>query len=253
MNALFATELLGWKRSSKNALRWNFVPNCADVDSQMSLQLAAGMLDNLGVPRGAASDIPRDPGKPLERKVAEDLTTDLPRLDGDRFWQVRHDRKITDFIQYEHLQEIDRLVLKYPELRVSVGRDYLISPDVTVGLLDLTRQERNPFLHAATSCKWTIRSDRVQNIRHEFNQMIRHRRGRQPHLVTVTAEPLPTRLRSIACGTGEVDAVYHIAMESLAVAIEEQANEDQLKAWSEIVEQRRLLSYDTLAKTLVTW
>jgi hypothetical protein len=253
MSALFATELLGWKASSKNSSQWAFVPNCADIDSQMSLRLAAGMLDNLGVPRDVSSTVPRDPGKPLERKVADDLTTCLPRLDGNRFWQVKHDRKITDFIQYEHLREIDRLVLKYPELRVSVGRDYLISPDVTVGLLNFANPEHSPFLHAAASCKWTIRSDRVQNIRHEFNQMIRHRRGRQPHLVTVTAEPLPTRLRSIACGTGEVDAVYHIAMEALAVAVEEEANDEQLRAWSEIVGQGRLLSYDTLADTLATW
>ena len=69
------------------------------------------------------------------------------------------------------------------------------------------------------SCKWTIRSDRVQNIRHECLQMIRHRRGRQPHLVTVTAEPLPTRLASIARGTGEVDAVYHIAYDAMAASV----------------------------------
>jgi hypothetical protein len=49
--------------------------------------------------------------------------------------------------------------------------------------------------------------------------MIRHRRGRQPHLVTVTAEPLPSRLASIARGTGEVDAVYHIAYDAMAASV----------------------------------
>jgi hypothetical protein len=29
-----------------------------------------------------------------------------------------------------------------------------------------------PPLHAAISCKWTIRSDRVQNIRHECLQSV---------------------------------------------------------------------------------
>ena len=108
-------------------------------------------------------------------------------------------------------------------------------------------------LHAAISCKWTIRSDRVQNIRHECLQMIRHRRGRVPHLVTVTAEPLPTRLASIARGTGEVDAVYHIAYDALDASVARNANADQQDAWREVVGQRRLLSYELLADTLASW
>ena len=104
----------------------------------------------------------------------------------------------------------------HPELRVTIGTDYLIKPDVTVALGDVSTASWLPPLHAAISCKWTIRSDRVQNIRHECLQMIRHRRGRQPHLVTVTAEPLPSRIASIARGTGEVDAVYHVAYDALA-------------------------------------
>ena len=65
------------------------------------------------------------------------------------------------------------------------------------------------------------------NIRHECLQMIRHRRGRQPHLVTVTAEPLPSRLASIARGTGEVDAVYHIAYDAMAASVDANANPEQ--------------------------
>ncbi|MFD6156895.1 NgoMIV family type II restriction endonuclease [Nocardia sp. NPDC060256] len=37
---------------------------------------------------------------------------------------------------------------------------------------------KHPWLHAAIACKWTTRSDRVQNIRHENSNMIGHRRGR---------------------------------------------------------------------------
>ena len=103
------------------------------------------------------------------------------------------------------------------------------------------------------SCKWTIRSDRVQNIRHECLQMIRHRRGRQPHLVTVTAEPLPTRLASIARGTGEVDAVYHIAYDAMAASVARNANPEQADAWHEVTGQRRVLSYELLADTLASW
>jgi hypothetical protein len=46
-------------------------------------------------------------------------------------------------------------------------------------------------------------------------------------LVTVTAEPLPTRLGSIARGTGEVDAVYHIAFDALAASVAARANPEQ--------------------------
>jgi hypothetical protein len=137
-------------------------------------------------------------------------------------------------------------------LRITVGMDYLIKPDVIVGLADVPTSSGRPPLHAAISCKWTIRSDRVQNIRHECLQMIRHRRGRQPHLVTVTAEPLPSRLASIARGTGEVDAVYHIAYDAMAASVAANANDEQAEAWREVTGQRRVLSYELLVNTLAT-
>lgn len=155
------------------------------------------------------------------------------------------------FLQYRHLDEVHALVRRDPALAVTIGGDYLIRPDVTVGIVG--PDGGLPFLHAAISCKWTIRSDRVQNIRHEFNQLIRHRRGRLPHLVTVTAEPLPSRLQAIARGTGEVDAVYHIAYDALAAAVESVGNENQKAAWYECVQQGRVLSYERLVPTLVTW
>lgn len=253
MSATFSTHLLGWKNSSKNKLGWALVPNCADVDSAESLRLAAGMLDNLEVVRGLPSDVPHSPGGPLEQLVEADLTAALPALAPGRRWDVRRGQVVASFAQYEHLYEVDRLVSANPELRVTIGKDYLIRPDVTVGLHDLSTLGRRPFLHAAISCKWTIRSDRVQNIRHEFNQMIRHRRGRQPHLVTVTAEPLPSRLASIARGTGEVDAVYHIALEALAAAVDADGNDEQVAAWDECIGQKRLLSYGDMVKTIAAW
>lgn len=83
--------------------------------------------------------------------------------------------------------------------------------------------------------------------------MIRHRRGRQPHLVTVTAEPLPSRLTSITRGTGEVDAVYHIALEALAAAVDADGNDEQVEAWDECIGRKRLLSYDALVETIAAW
>jgi hypothetical protein len=253
VTASFATKLVGWKKSKKNKLAWQLVPNSADVDNAESLRLAAGVLDALGVSSSSPSDVPSSPGGPLEQCVQADLETALPTIDPDRHWQVRNGGLITEFAQYAHMKAVDALVRANPELRVTVGRDYLIRPDVTVGLLDLDVLGSPPFLHAAVSCKWTIRSDRVQNIRHEYSQMVRHRRGRQPHLVAVTAEPLPSRLASIARGTGEVDAVYHIVYDHLAAAVSERANDEQKAAWDECVGQRRILPYSALVKTLARW
>ncbi|GHF44488.1 hypothetical protein FHX82_001848 [Amycolatopsis bartoniae] len=253
MTAAFATRLVGWKRSKKNKLNWALVPNSADADSAESLRLAASVLDALGVPSGTPSAVPANPGAPLEQLVQEDLQAQLPCLDSRRHWQVRNGGLITEFVQYAHLKEVDALVRANPELRVTIGRDYLIKPDVTVALLDLNVLGSPAFLHAAVSCKWTIRSDRVQNIRHEYGQMVRHRRGRQPHLVAVTAEPLPSRLASIARGTGEVDAVYHILYDHLATAVASTANEEQKAAWDECVGQQRILPYSALGETLARW
>lgn len=253
MTAPFARALLGWKQSSKNKLGWALVPNFTDVDNAESMRIGAGMLDFLGIARGVASAVPKDPGGPLELAVRDHLADHLPRAHADRAWLVARGAIITQFDQYAHLSKVAELVRANPELRITVGMDYLIKPDVTVALGEVKTASGLPPLHAAISCKWTIRSDRVQNIRHECLQMIRHRRGRQPHLVTVTAEPLPSRLASIARGTGEVDAVYHVAFDAVNASVTENANAEQQEAWREVVGQRRLLSYEFLAGTLASW
>lgn len=252
MTAPFATALLGWKET-----RGKLVPNTADTGSKTSLALAAATLDNLGVGRDLESLVPADPGPALEQMTRTDLWAALQEAAPERIWDVRCGVLISEFNQYRHLNTLDRLVKSQPELRVTIGMDYMIKPDVTVGIIPAAEpddlDEFVPFLHAVVSCKWTIRSDRVQNIRHEFGQMIRHRRGRQPHLVTLTAEPLPTRLASIARGTGEVDATYHLAFDALAAAVRDVGNREQQDAWDECVGQGRLKPYAELAPTLAAW
>lgn len=75
-------------------------------------------------------------------------------------------------------------------------------------------------LHASISCKWTLRSDRAQNARSEALNLLRNRKGRTPHIVVVTAEPLPSRLASLALGTGDFDCIYHFALSELRHAVE---------------------------------
>jgi hypothetical protein len=157
-------------------------------------------------------------------------------------------KKVTDFDQYEHLARIQQIIRDdaTKTLGVEIGRDYVIKPDVTVGI----RRGEVLMLHAAVSCKWTIRSDRVQNVRHEAVILTRHRRGRQPHIVAVTAEPLPSRLASIARGTGEIDAVYHVAFEELLAATESAGTKGEKEVLGELVDQKRLLDFTRLPDVL---
>ena len=60
-----------------------------------------------------------------------------------------------------------------------------------------------------------MRSDRAQNTRTEALNVIRNRKGGTPRVVVVTMEPLPSRLASIAMGTGDIDCCYHAALEDL--------------------------------------
>ena len=102
------------------------------------------------------------------------------------------------------------------------------------------RSDSSLILHSSISCKWTMRSDRAQNIRTEALNLIRNRKGNTPHIVAVTAEPLPTRIASLALGTGDLDCVYHFALPELREAVEEVGGEDQLEMLIGMINGRRL-------------
>jgi len=97
-----------------------------------------------------------------------------------------------------------------------------------------------PILHASISCKWTIRSDRAQNSRSEALNLIRNRKGRLPHIMVVTAEPLPARLASIALGTGDIDCVYHFALQELQDSLIELGLHDALELLKIMIDGKRL-------------
>lgn len=88
--------------------------------------------------------------------------------------------------------------------------------------------------------KWTLRSDRGQNSRSEALNLIRNRKGKLPHIVAVTAEPTPTRIASLALGTGDIDCVYHFALCELREALIQLDDESQLDMLNTLVEGRRL-------------
>jgi hypothetical protein len=195
-------------------------------------------------------------GSALERALQLDLMDSLSVLSPDRHWLVTRSGTVNQFSQYAHLSELQRLFVEIPAVRATVGRDYQVSTDVMVGLPNPKGPEHPHVLHAAVSSKLTIRSDRVQNIRYEFGMLVRNRKGRLPHLVVVTAEPLPSRLVSIARGTGEIDAVYHLLFDEMHGVLEHLPRELQMSLgsqrsdWLELVEQDRIRPYSELAATL---
>jgi hypothetical protein len=257
------TELLGWKpATAKSAERCQALlgcraaPNLADVGGAESLRITGEIYRSMDIQQRSNRSL-NDPaggggesGAALERHIAEDLLAALRQQAPNRGWQVTRQGLASDYVQFEHLRTLQQLFESHPELRATLGRDYQVRTDVHVGVLNPDDAFAKLFLHAAISCKWTIRSDRVQNVRHEFATLVRNRRGRLPHLVLVTAEPLPSRLISIARGTGEVDTVYHLLHDELDAAVAKVATRTQREHWEELVEQRRIKPYAALARDL---
>jgi len=150
---------------------------------------------------------------------------------------------------------LDRAAKADAELAAALGSDYTITPDIVVvrepeddsainapGCLvdDRVSTLGLPLLHASISCKWTIRSDRAQNARSEALNLVRNRKGRLPHVVVVTAEPTPSRLASIALGTGDIDCVYHFALYELQATVKSLGMNDAADMLAVMVDGKRL-------------
>jgi len=194
-------------------------------------------------------------------------------------WIYSVNAAISNFDQYKDLAEIENLVKKNRKLATTLGQDYVVSPDIIIAREPISDDEINrtqklieasdavakltplresnvnipkPILHASVSCKWTLRSDRAQNTRTEALNLIRNRKGKLPHIVAVTAEPTPIRIASLALGTGDIDCVYHFALDELKMGIENIKNEDQLDMLNMLIEGRRLRDISDLPFDLAT-
>jgi len=257
-------------RLSKNKKSSQF-PNFADGSSRASCEIAWGIVNRLKTFDTSQPLSGQTVGAKFENITASFIEKTFQLLrhirPGNWFYSTRY--AISQFDQYEHLEYLDQFKKSTsdPLLASALGEDYIIRPDIVVGRQLISDEEFNrlgeilssdeevasmtslratnaedsrPLLHASISCKWTIRSDRVQNARTEALNLIRNRKGRLPHIVVVTAEPLPTRLAAIALGTGDVDCVYHFALHEMLAAIEEIDNEDQMDMLKIMLEGKRL-------------
>lgn len=181
---------------------------------------------------------------------------------------------ISEYEQYEHISTLDQLAKEHSELAASLGNDYTIAPDLvisrtpenddtinqiekyvddTIARLTPIRSinSTTPILLASVSCKWTLRSDRAQNARSEALNLIRNRKGRCPHIMVVTAEPTPSRISSLALGTGDIDCVYHFALPELRECIIETDNDEALQLLDMMIEGKRVKDISDLPLDLI--
>jgi len=188
---------------------------------------------------------------------------------------LRAESLISGYDQYAQLREIAKLLKDYPEVKSSLGTDYIIAPDIlisrepesddsintvesfvddSVALLASLREKNNklPILHASISCKWTMRSDRAQNSRPEALNLIRNRKGPLPHVIAITAEPLSSRLASLALGTGDLDCVYHFALYELIEILKDSPHKDAEDMLTVMVQGKRLRDVSDLPLDLAT-
>lgn len=257
-------------------------PNFADGSNRASVAVAASIARQIGhTPSFQEIVTGQTAGDLFEkhtRVFLEEAFGLLRHLRPGR-WVYSTSLPISHFDQYAHLAELERIVKENRPLAAALGTDYIITPDIVIGRWPVTDAEVNqdqpviepdaqiarltPFralearptwaiLHASISCKWTIRSDRSQNARTEALNLIRNRKGRLPHILAVTAEPLPTRIASLALGTGDLDCVYHFALYELEQAIKEVDNEDQMDMLQTLIQGRRLRDISDLPFDLAT-
>lgn len=244
------------------------VPNISDKNSKASVEIAKAMISRipnllpLEIPTGQTSRIFFEQ---ITRDFLENSFLLIQHLRPGK-WVFSINESISNFDEYEHLAYLQRMLKKDPEWAAALGGDYIITPDILVGRYPISDREINEhgqiikedesisqltplrasnspgrlILHASISCKWTIRSDRAQNIRTEALNLIRNRKGQTPHIAAVTAEPLPTRLASLALGTGDLDCVYHFALPELRQAVEKVGGEDQLEMLLGMISGKRL-------------
>lgn len=259
-------SILGYRGGGSGAL------TVADSASATSVDLARRMAQAIGLPLAANPKEGQTAGK-LFTEYTEIFLEEA-------FHLLRHIRPgnwvfsvsqaaagIARFDQYEHLAKLSAALETNPELKTALGVDYLVTPDIVVARRPLSDEEINaqrhlvdkefvaaslsplraeasgkalPILHASISCKWTMRSDRAQNTRTEALNLIRNRKGNSPHIVAVTLEPMPSRLASIAMGTGDIDCTYHAALHELQEAVKNANNLDQAEILETLVNGRRL-------------
>lgn len=279
MEALIAQARVNFHRklfeTGTLTLNVNGVASNADTSSRSSKEISRRILDILMEEQNHQVQTKikisgQTLGKQFEKLTMEFLQETFPYLQSicPGKWTIlqlgnNNRLKTSDFAQYEHLAYLSQLTEQNSQLAAVLGNDYLVAPDVVMyrdlyddeeinaenlilddrisTMTDIRRKNGGkPILHASISAKYTMRSDRAQNSRTEALNLIRNRKGHLPHIVVVTAEPMPNRLASLAMGTGDIDCVYHFALYELIRAVQDVGSEDAIETLDTLVQGKRL-------------
>jgi hypothetical protein len=258
------------------------VPSNADVSSKLSVKIATGIVDLLEEVSIEDKADGQTSGQAYEVINTKFLIETFPTFEAIRpgEWIIRrignrNKNGIAEFAQYTHLQELNELAKNNSALATALGHGYIITPDTIIARVPLSDDDLNtpnrivddkvslktmiresnsgePILHASVSSKWTIRSDRSQNSRTEALNLIRNRKGPLPHIVVVTAEPLPSRIASVAMGTGDIDCVYHSMLYELIETVHGIGAEDSIELIETMINGNRLKDISDLPLDLAT-
>lgn len=246
-------------------------PNFSDSSSRASVNIGMSLLNLLNRTIETGHQKEQTIGKDFEEITKDFLEESFNLLSHIRpgYWiYTTRNTDISRYEQYEHLARLETKIKNDKDLSSVLGQDYIVKPDIVIARQPLIDDELNQIkevvnqneevcnhtplrlinldnpntliLHASISCKWSIRSDRSQNTRTEALNLIRNRKGKLPHICAVTAEPLPTRIATLALGTGDLDCVYHFALTELRQAVRNVRNEDQQDMLETMINGKRL-------------
>ena len=255
------------------------IPSNADRKNGPSIKIAKLIAEQLGQCSTARKLPGQTAGASFESICAAFVESCFPKLTHLRpgTWHIAKGdskRGIAGFDQYDHLATLEALAETNVDVAVALGADYLIKPDIVVArypepdeiinatsvvvsddtarLTSLRKvNQQLPILHASISCKWTLRSDRAQNARSEGLNLVRNRKGRLPHVCVIVGEPTPSRISSIALGTGDIDCVYHFALYELIQALKTLKYEDALDLVQTMMQGKRLRDISDMPLDLV--
>ena len=253
------------------------IPNNSDSSSATSVSIGAGIIERIGMEVKTEKLAGQTAGKRFEaetKNFLQEAFTFLSHLrPGD--WEFSLGGNIRNYEQYRHLSEVLKAVEQNKELLIVFG-DYIVTPDIVVCRKPVNDEKINEdrdllgndeialhtplryknaqwnILHASVSCKWTIRSDRSQNARTEGLNLVRNRKGKTPHIVVVVGEPLPSRIASLAYGTGDIDCVYHFALRELVDSTTAANNDSESDLLNTLIAGRRLRDISDLPFDLAT-
>lgn len=245
------------------------IPSNADSSSKLSIKIAKHIADQL-MAEVHEKAVGQTSGSKFELATMNFISRTFMLMQHLRpgKWHIsklgnRNSVKTSSFAQYEHLEYLNQLTMNDAQLAASIGNDYMVAPDIVIyretecddvindgtliiddtvcRLSDIRKSNGGlPILHASISAKWTMRSDRAQNSRTEALGLIRNRKGRLPHIAVVTGEPMPSRIASLALGTGDIDCVYHFALHELIKAVNDINAEDSIELLNILVKGKRL-------------